>query len=90
LQGFAGWMLIAFLIVLVFQYLAKPEPVNFRPANLAVAAVVPLGIYASAMVFQMLLGHPIETRVVAFFAMGIPSLAALVAWWHWRKEGSAA
>lgn len=90
LQGFAGWLLIAFLIVLIFQYVAKPELAQQPPASLAVAAAVPLGIYTSAMVFQMLFGHPIETRAVAFFAMGIPSLVAGIAWWHWWQEGSAA
>jgi uncharacterized membrane protein len=86
MQGFAGWMLIAFLIVLIFQYLAKPRLAEQSPSTLAVAAAIPLVIYTSAIVFQMLFGQPIETRAVAFFAMGIPSLIAIVAWWRWRKE----
>ena len=40
------------------------------------------------MVFQMLFGHPIETRAVAFFAMGLPTLVALAAWWQWLHPES--
>lgn len=90
MQGFAGWLLIAFLIVLIFQYVTKPELAQRRSAGLALAAATPLGIYTSAMVFQMLFSHPVETRAVAFFAMGIPVLVAGVAWWHWWQKGATA
>ncbi len=89
LQGFAGWMLISFLIVLVFQRLMRVEPMPLAPARLKFAAALPIGIYAGGMVFQMLFGHPIETRAVALFAMGIPVLAAAVAWWQWQAGASS-
>ncbi len=34
---------------------------------------------------QLLFGHPIETRAVAFFAMGLPVVVALAAWWQWQQ-----
>ena len=36
------------------------------------------------MGFQVLLGHPIEVRAIAFFAMGLPVLVATVAWREWK------
>ena len=84
LQGFAGWMAVGLLILAGFQALAPPRhapsPLTRR---VAWAALLPIGIYASGLVFQVLLGHPIEIRAIAFFAMGLPTLAALAAWWHW-------
>ncbi len=89
LQGFAGWMLISFLIVLIAQRLVRaPSLPSLRtPARLA--AAMPIAIYTGGTVFQMAMGHPIETRAVAFFAMGIPILAAAAAWWQWREGGRA-
>ncbi len=89
LQGFAGWMLISWLIVLIVQWLMRDQPQQPRLTKTKVAAALPLGIYASAMVFQLLLGHPIATRAVALFAMGIPLLAAAVAWWQWQRGQSS-
>jgi uncharacterized membrane protein len=86
LQGFAGWMLISFLIVLSFQRLAKTAVIAPISPHHKLAAFLPIGIYASAMVFQMLFSQPIETRAVALFAMGIPTLACAVAWWQWKEK----
>jgi uncharacterized membrane protein len=86
LQGFAGWMLISFLIVLSFQLIAKNQIASPTKNHLKLAMLLPIGIYLSAMLFQILFGHPVETRAVALFSMGIPTLIALVAWWQW-KEG---
>lgn len=85
LQGFAGWMLISFVIVLCFQRLMRTEPTPPSPSSLKLAAFMPIGIYASGMLFQMAFGHPIETRAVALFAMGIPALAAAAAWGQWLE-----
>ena len=84
LKGFSGWMEVSFVIVLAAQILVKPRLVTSRGQRQRIAVLLPIGIYAACMVFQMCLGNPVETRVVAFFAMGIPLLAALVAWWSWQ------
>ncbi len=86
LQGFAGWMLISFVIVLTFQYLRRDAPSNTSQPRLKFIAAIPIALYASGMLFQIAFGHPIETRAVALFAMGIPILAATVAWWQWQKD----
>jgi uncharacterized membrane protein len=86
LQGFAGWMLVSFVIVMLAQSLLSAA--QQAPSRTAAKWPVLLacGLYASAMVFQMIWGHPIETRAVALFAMGIPLLVACNAWWQWQKE----
>ncbi len=85
LQGFAGWMLISFLIILLVQTVMRHDPASPATQRIQFAAALPILIYTSGMVFQMIFGHPIETRAIAFFAMGIPALAAASAWWQWRK-----
>lgn len=86
LQGFAGWMAVGLVIVGLFQALAEPRRVP-APTSRAVrhAALLPIGIYASGLVFQLFWGHPVEVRAIAFFAMGLPTLVALVAWWQWSR-----
>lgn len=86
LKGFGGWMEVSFVIVLAAQVLVKPKLVASKSQRQRIAVLAPLGIYAACMVFQMYLGHPNETRVVAFFAMGIPLLVALAAWWSWQPK----
>ena len=56
---------------------------GFIMANLMV--LLPLGIYGSGMLFQMVWGFPVETRAIAPFAMGIPLLCALAGYWRWRR-----
>ena len=91
LQGFAGWLLVSFCIVWLYQVLCPPRQPAGTGKTAQLAALAPIAIYAAGMVFQMLFGHPIETRAVAFFAMGLPALVALVAWWQWtHPEGGAA
>ena len=60
LQGFAGWMAVSLLIVGSFQALAAPRRSPPPADGLPLAVLVPILIYASGLVFQVLLGHPIE------------------------------
>jgi uncharacterized membrane protein len=83
LQGFVGWMVIGFAIVATFQWRAQPVAPALADPAVQRAALVPLALYASGLVFQMIWGHPIEIRAIAFFAMGIPLFIAAVAWWQW-------
>ena len=91
LQGFVGWMVVAFAILAAFQRWGTPQ----RPARIDThtrrAALVPLALYAAALIFQMVFGHPVEIRAIAFFAMGIPLTVAAVAWWQWQAghQGAA-
>lgn len=88
LQGFVGWMTVAFCIIAGFRLttrrLSRPGSASYSATD----ALVPLSIYGGSMVFQMIEGHPVETRTVAAFAMGVPLLCALAGWWRFRNEAS--
>ena len=83
LQGFLGWMLVSFVIVMVFRLWQRgrsPQPAaGFSRRH----AALPLLLYAGFMVFQMTMGYPVETRTVAAFAMGLPLVCAVAGWRHW-------
>lgn len=94
-QGFAGWMLVAFAILLVFRRITrspsrKPAPtlpaLRVEPRH----ALPPLALYAGLMLYQVLLGFPVETRSIALFAMGFPLLAAVCGLLRWKREAAAA
>ena len=86
-QGFAGWMLVSFAILFAFRRLAR---VRTTPQDAGTVlptmrhVFVPLGVYAGLMVFQVLLGHPVEARTIALFAMGFPLLAATIGLLRWQ------
>jgi len=82
-QGFAGWMGVAFVILFAFRRLAVVRPAAAVPPTLR-HVLVPLSVYAGLMVFQVLLGHPVEARTIALFAMGFPLLAAGIGLLRWQ------
>lgn len=89
LQGFVGWMFIGGLILVLFRLALRwPARTPITPET-SRAVAVPLVIYASGLVFQLLFGHPIETRAIAVFAMGIPLLVSVASWQAWRRSASA-
>lgn len=84
IQGFAGWMIVAFAIGLPFRLLLRRRPAApSRPATTR-HLLVPLSVYAGLMVFQVCLGDPHETRTIALFAMGFPLLTAACGLLRWR------
>ncbi len=85
LQGFAGWMAVALIIQCSFQALAAPRRSPPAKDGAPLAALALVLIYASGLVFQVLLGHPIEVRAIAFFAMGLPVVLAWAAWHQWSR-----
>ena len=88
LQGFAGWALVSFVIVLLFRLSVRSQPPQ---ASLPVARphmLVPLAIYGANMLFQMAMGTPVETRTIALFAMGIPLLAAVCGFSRWQAQAA--
>jgi putative membrane protein len=86
-QGFAGWMFVSFAILFAFRRLARVRPASNR-GNVVLPTLrhvaVPLSVYAGLMVFQVLLGYPVEARTIALFAMGFPLLAAIVGLLRWQ------
>lgn len=89
-QGFFGWVLVAFAITFSFRMSARHLRLQAVSPFLRRHALVPLAIYASGMVFQMIQGNPVEIRSIAPFAMGIPLLCALAGFQRWRAPGEAA
>lgn len=89
-QGFVGWMVVSLAIVLAFRASVRGQALapasSFGPRH----ALVPLGLYAAGMVFQMIMGNPVEIRTVAAFAMGTPVVLALAGLHRWSQEGRAA
>jgi uncharacterized membrane protein len=84
-QGFGGWMLVAFTILLAFRRgLRAGTPLPAAPALRH--ALVPLGMYGGLMLFQVCRGYPVETRSIALFAMGLPLLAAACGLLRWQRE----
>jgi putative membrane protein len=82
-QGFAGWMIVSFAILFAFRRLARVRAPAAAGATLR-HVLVPLSVYAGLMVFQVLLGYPVEARTIALFAMGFPLLAATLGLLRWR------
>jgi uncharacterized membrane protein len=84
LQGFAGWMLVAFCIVLLFRLLLRrasfPAVLSTRMRDV----LVPLGLYGALMLFEATQGVPVETRTVALFVMGMPLFCAACGLYRWQ------
>ncbi|WP_198120067.1 carotenoid biosynthesis protein [Massilia rhizosphaerae] len=86
-QGFAGWMTVSFAILFAFRRLARVRPAAERGDAVVPTmrhVLVPLSVYAGLMVFQVLLGYPVEARTIALFAMGFPLLAAFAGLLRWQ------
>lgn len=85
IQGFFGWVFVSFAIILAFRWSVRRSPPEPVAPFLRRDALVPVAIYATGMVFQIFLGDPPETRVIAVFAMGIPLMCALAGFQRWRS-----
>jgi putative membrane protein len=93
LQGFAGWMTIAFVIAMLFNRLTRSQRAGTPPASFGkLDALLPVLMYANQVGFQVMYGHPVETRTIAFFAMGIPLMIALLSskTWSWNAAPEGA
>lgn len=86
LQGFFGWALVTFVVVFGFRLTLRKWPATPAAELKHWHVLVPILVYGGSMVFQMALGHPVETRTIAAVAMGIPLLFALCGWWRWSRE----
>lgn len=90
-QGFFGWVFVSFVILCSFRFSTRKMALKAASAQfLPRHATVPLGIYSAGLVFQVFLGHPVEIKSIAPFAMGIPLLCALAGLQRWRNQLKAA
>ena len=87
LQGFVGWMLVAFAIVFAFR-LALRRTAAVAPAARLRDVLVPLGLYGALMVYEATQGVPVETRTIAVFVMGIPLFCAACGLFRWHREAA--
>lgn len=89
LQGFVGWMLVAFTIVFLFRLsLRRASSAAALPKPRVRDVLVPLGLYGALMLFEATQGVPVETRTIALFVMGIPLFCAGCGLYRWHKEAA--
>jgi uncharacterized membrane protein len=84
LQGFAGWMLVAFCIVLFFRLLLRRASSAPAPSTRVRDVLIPLGLYGALMLFEATQGVPVETRTIALFVMGMPLFCAACGLYRWQ------
>jgi len=90
LQGFAGWMLVAFSIVFVFRLMGRRSAPSSAPPARMRDVLVPLGLYGALMLFEATQGVPVETRAIALFVMGTPLCCAACGLYRWQLAARAA
>lgn len=90
LQGFAGWMLVAFTIVMVFRLIVRRSAPSSAPPARTRDVLVPLGLYGALMLFEVTQGVPVETRTIALFVMGTPLFCAACGLYRWQLASTAA
>lgn len=88
-QGFFGWVFVSFVIIFGFRLSVRKLSLQPPSPFLHHHALVPLALYGSNMVFQMILGNPVEIRSIAPFAMGIPLLCAVAGYLRWTAPSKA-
>ncbi|HYV96305.1 MAG TPA: carotenoid biosynthesis protein [Gemmatimonadaceae bacterium] len=93
-HGLVGWVTVTFIIVLTYRTIAGRT--NAIPATcnwVRRDALIPVVAYGSLMALFVARGMPVETRSIVVFAMGIPILASLAGYEHWKdtsfKQGAA-
>ncbi|MCU6432720.1 carotenoid biosynthesis protein [Undibacterium sp. Jales W-56] len=84
IQGFFGWVFVSLMILLSFRLSTQDLQMQVGNTYSKRDALLPMGLYASAMVFQLLVGYPVEIRSMTVFVMGIPLLCAWAAWRQWN------
>jgi putative membrane protein len=89
LRGFAGWTLVSFLIAAIVRLSHQMVPLRPPTRVTTLAAAYPLLAYGLWWLFFMLIAEPRGIRVVAAYAMGIPTLAAVTGLWAWRRTQEA-
>ena len=87
-DGFFGWVCVSFVILMGFHLSVRSKALRPTSPFQRRHALVPLALYGSGMVFQMVLGNPVEIRSIAPFAMGIPLLSAVAGFQRWRSPGT--
>jgi putative membrane protein len=67
---------VSFGIVLVYRLIERKLPLAPAGDGRRWVAALPVAIYGTNMLSSVLAGMPLETRLIAAFAMGVPVLVA--------------
>lgn len=89
LRGFGGWTLVSFLIALLTRLAHRVMQIRPPARPSVVAAAYPLLAYALWWLFFSAAGYPRGTRIIAVYAMGLPTAAALSGLLVWRSARAA-
>ena len=89
-QGFLGLVLTTFLICMTFRFLVRKVEVEPVTKVTRLSAMLPVLGYLTFLIFFVSEGVPSETKSIAFFAMGIPVIAAVAGFQRWAGDGSGA
>jgi uncharacterized membrane protein len=97
-RGFAGWMLVSFLISISFRlthrHLLTLESRQLEIRHAAriptLAGFYPIAAYGLWWLFFSFFGDPPATRPTAMFAMGVPVLVSITGLFKWRKATQSA
>lgn len=84
--NYYGWVTVSFGIILVYRLIERHLPLEPMGETGKWIAAMPVAIYAFNMLSDLLVGDPMATRLIALFAMGIPSLAAFARLWAGAPE----
>jgi putative membrane protein len=74
--NYYGWVTVSFGIVLVYRLIERKLPLAPAGDSRRWVAALPVAIYGTNMLSSVLAGMPLETRLIAAFAMGVPVLVA--------------
>jgi putative membrane protein len=85
LRGFYGWTLVSFLIGFLVRLAHRRLPAWPPTTAPVLAAAYPLLAYGLWWLFFSVAGFPMGTRVIATYAMGLPTLAAAAGLLAWRR-----
>lgn len=86
LRGFYGWTFVSFTISFIVRLSQRAVPPAPPKQVTLLGAAYPVLAYGAWWVFFSAAGYPFGTRVIATYAMGIPTVGALAGLWAWRRS----
>ena len=88
-MAYVGWTAVAFLICLTFRLVVHKVPIQPVTRVTKRFVALPIMLYIGFMAFYVAEGFPEAVKVIVVFAMGIPSLAAIVGFERWSMHDTA-
>jgi putative membrane protein len=76
IQNFVGWLLTTFTVYLLYGLLEQWHPARRADGASAPVAAMPVIAYGAFATFHVFRSDPVALGLIAFFAMGLPTLLA--------------